>query len=161
MRIFRRWTVSFNWWGVDSAPSDLENFPADFDGTDAIRFLSTWTFRIIIKSKKKSKIGGLWSKKKTCNFRDFHLIIKNAVTSLFLVRFWWKFVWSFLMNRAFICVPIFEYFKNHRRCQAAEFGVHFLSYSAIRTGIKTHADYCNIVFEVFLDDKNRVHALIA
>ena len=29
-----------NWWG-DSAPSDLENQPADFNGTNAIQFLSS------------------------------------------------------------------------------------------------------------------------
>ena len=39
---------------------------------------------------------------------------------------------------------------------AAEFGVHFLLYSAIRTGMKTHADHYNIVCEVIHDDNNRL-----
>ena len=66
------------------------------------------------------------------------------------------------MNRGFhIYSGFFEFSKNHRRCQAADFWGHFLSYSAIMTRIKAHADDYNIVCEVLHNDNDRLHAFIA
>ena len=65
------------------------------------------------------------------------------------------------MNRAFTYFPVFEYSKHHRRCQAADFGVHFLQHSAIMTKIKAHADDYNIVCEVLHNDNDSLHAFIA
>ena len=61
------------------------------------------------KKSKKVENGGPGSKNFR-KFRDFHSITKIAITSLFLVRFWWNFVWSFLMNRAFTYIPAFWIF---------------------------------------------------
>ena len=76
----------------------ITNIPTSFfrRAAHAIRFLSPWTFRITIKSRKKSRIGGPGSKYFR-KFRDFYLITKKVITSLFLVRFWWNFAWSFLI----------------------------------------------------------------
>ena len=60
---------------------------------------------------KKSKIGGPGSKNFR-KFRDFHRIIKIAITSLFFVRFWWNFVWSYFVNRAFTYIPVFLIFEK-------------------------------------------------
>ena len=47
-----------NWWGADSPPPpwDLENRKADFDGVNAIRFLSSWTKRSVFENPKNPKI---------------------------------------------------------------------------------------------------------
>ena len=58
------------------------------------------------KKSKKSKIGDSGSKNFR-KFRDVHPITKIAITSLFLVRCWWNFGWSFLMNRAFTYILVF------------------------------------------------------
>ena len=47
------------------------------------------------------------------------------------------------------------------QCQAADFGVNFLQYSAIMTRMKAHADDYNKVCEVLHNDNDRLHAFIA
>ena len=65
------------------------------------------------------------------------------------------------MNRAFTCIPVFLNIRKIRRCQAADFGGHFLLYFAIMTRIKAHADDYNIVCEFLHNDNDRLHAFIA
>ena len=112
-----------NWWGAIHPPPpwDLEYRKADFDGVNAIRFLSSWTTRSVFENKKTQIWGSCGQKLQT--IAVFYQMFRNVITWLFLERFRPNFRNSFSINKSITHILIFTVSENHRRFQVVEHGV--------------------------------------